>query len=248
LSNQPTPRIKKITKYINLPGSTIQRSTLTSLSPNSVYDSYNGGMSKAKIRLNIELYLSNTKGVFSDNVLSKLVTPRNYLIPKSSGLYRDQNSTLFSKIANLFARRGNKPTMIKIVAEAFIFVNQLLRMRRNCSQFNNLLTDYSQLLFMNKLYNKESFSHVDNITNLVKKATPHFCVKKHYNNTPGRKRKNPGRPNFRSYVAFIKPHGRRLMTLRWIFKDIYKLDKTSKLRDSLIHVILKNSVLKHKVT
>jgi len=174
-------------------------------------------LTKERLRItkSIRKYLSGTYGVFSNDYLSEIVKPKKSTNKSVSGVSRDKGRSILLKIANQFNKKGNQRTAIKHLNKSLILSNLYMKLDKNSTKFIRSYVNLKQLGYLNAAYNNTPYPFTEAILNVVNNATPKFCIKKHVNKTSGRRKKaRKGVPKLRSYLAFLEPHSRRVMSLK----------------------------------
>jgi len=132
-----------------------------------------------------------------------------------AGIGRDRGRSILTKLANQFNRRGNQRTVIKHINAAFCLVHAAIKMDRSIDKFISVAKSFNQLWYLNPSFNRAPFPFIAKILDFTNYATPKFCIKRHINKGHGRRKKSKkGAPKLRSYLAFLSPHGRRVMSFK----------------------------------
>lgn len=201
-----------VTELVRLPGLKSRSNYKSTRSTNS--DFFQTEAIKTNVSL-LRKYLIGTKGVFSESNYSAIIVPKSSTLKKLDGVSRDQRRTLLSKISNYLMRSGCGMTSTRILNSALITVNILSKCDVNSKLFLKFLPTYNSIPFLNSTYKN---SNIPIITKLIEgsiNSIPRFFIKKHTSKLPGRKKnKSKGKPPVRNYLAFIKPHGRALLSLK----------------------------------
>lgn len=188
-------------------------------------------------------YLADINGVFSRNYLSEILRPKLSTRTTVGGVSRDKGRSILTKLANQFNKGGKKRTAIKNVSSAFKFVNAAIKMDRSIDKFISISNSFRQLWYLNPAFSKVQYPFIPKVLDFVNHATPKFCIKRHLNKGPGRrKRAKKGSPKLRSYLAFLGPHGRRVMSFKWLMLNYYKVDKNYNFKKRLYFFIF-NSLM-----
>jgi hypothetical protein len=163
--------------------------------------------------LSLRYYLRRNIGVFSENYYASLLVPKTSTKRTIAGVSRDKKRTLLTKLSNINQISGLKLKSINGFNEALVYIHTLLKAYKGSSVFQGALKTYKDLLFLNTSYKDSHIPIINKLVFLINNTTPKFVIKKHVNRLPGRRKKKGPIP-LRSYLAFIKPSGRKLSTLR----------------------------------
>lgn len=208
------PRLLK-PKVTYLPGSRLKCNSKSLLIENSTYIKNLAYLESENCMNNIKCYLSEVVGVFSKRGYSEILRPKVSTTTTVAGVSRDKGRSILTKLANQFNKSGKQRTAIKNLNNAFILAHFSLKMDRSTDSFISLSNAFSQLRYLNPAFNKMPFPFVTKLLDYVNHATPKFCIKRHLNKGHGRRKKSKkGLPKLRSYLAFLKPHGRRVMSFK----------------------------------
>lgn len=189
----------------------------------------------------IRKYLISTKGVFSRFNYSSILIPKSSTQKTVSGVSRDQRRSLLSKISNYFMKNGASNTSIRSLNYALVTLNALSKSDKNSDLYLRFLSTYEFTSFLNSTYKSVNLPIVSNLIEGSVNSIPRFFIKKHISKLPGRKKnKTKGKPPVRSYLAFIKPHGRALLSLKWLVSDMNKMSNGSTLKNKYIHLLMTN--------
>lgn len=154
-------------------------------------------------------------GVFSKSHYSAILKPKSSTHSLVAGIGRDRGRSILTKLANQFNRRGNQRTVIKHINAAFCLVHAAIKMDRSIDKFISVAKSFNQLWYLNPSFNRAPFPFIAKILDFTNYATPKFCIKRHINKGHGRRKKSKkGAPKLRSYLAFLSPHGRRVMSFK----------------------------------
>jgi hypothetical protein len=190
----------------------------------------------------VRKYLGGTYGVFSNDYFSEVVKPKKSTSKAVSGVSRDKGRSILLKIANQFNRKGNQRTAIKHLSKSLILSNLYMKLDKNSAKFVRSYSNLRQLGYLNAAYNNTPYPFTEAILDVANNATPKFCIKKHINKTAGRRKKaKKGVPKLRSYLAFLEPHSRRIMSLKWIMQGLVKVPKKYKFDKRLFYFLI-NSI------
>lgn len=226
-------------RVIYLPGSRLKCNSKSLLIENSTYIKDLAYLESESYINNIKCYLSEVVGVFSKRGYSEILKPKVSTASTVAGVSRDKGRSILTKLANQFNRSGKQRTAIKNLNDAFILAHFSLKMDRSTDTFISLSNAFNQLRYLNPAFSKMPFPFITKLLDYVNHATPKFCIKRHLNKGHGRRKKSKkGLPKLRSYLAFLKPHGRRIMSFKWLMLDYHRLSTGYKFKISLSTFII----------
>lgn len=190
----------------------------------------------------IRQYLKKNLGVFSSDYYTTLLSPKVSTRKTVAGVSRDKKRSMLVKLLNLNFNGGLKLNSMKIFNSALTDFYMLLKADKSSEYFISTSRTYKELLFLNTSYKDSVIPLTQQLTYLTNNTTPKFVIKKHINKLPGRKKKKKGPLSLRSYLAFIKPSGRRLSSLKWLASSIKRMDTNRKLKVRIMDFFI-NSVM-----
>lgn len=186
-------------------------------------------------------YLMDTKGVFNKSNYSSILVPKSSTKKLPSGVSKDQRRSVMSKISNYFTKNGLNLTSVIHLNKAFVLLNKLSKADTSSDSYARFSLSYDNLSLLNASYRSSNLPIVGNLIEGSVQSIPRFFIKKHKSKLPGRKKnKTKGKPPVRSYLAFIKPHGRSLIGLKWLVSDLGKMPKNVKLHEKYTHLMITN--------
>lgn len=159
-------------------------------------------------------YLRKDVGLFSNSYYSSMLSPKVSTFTEVAGVSRDKKRSIMVKLANYNYSNGLKMSTIKFFSESVRDFYKLVKADKNSDPFLSSLKLYKNLKLLNTKYKDSNIPLLNYITYVSNNSTPKFVIKKHINNLPGRRKKKKRPLSLRSYLAFIKPSGRKISSLR----------------------------------